>query len=205
MNERVSAPVSILLQLKTTSASRELFAERSRDPLALTFSDTSFGQQHHRKRLRAPANSGRLALSPARLVPQLLVCESTGVSLRRISASRILTALSALFLLMDGGMKLFKPPFVIESTARLGYPESTIVGIGVTLLVCTVLYLIPRTAVLGAILLAAYLGRAVASNVRAGTPVFNMLFPMLFGVMVWASLVLRDKRLESHSLEGRIN
>ena len=57
--------------------------------------------------------------------------ESTGVSLRRIWASRILTALSVLFLLMDGGMKLFKPPFVIESTARLGYPESTIVGIGV--------------------------------------------------------------------------
>ena len=79
--------------------------------------------------------------------------ENTGVSLRRIWASRILTALCALFLLMDGGMKLFKPPFVIRSTGRLGYPESTIVGIGVTLLVCTVLYLIPRTVVLGAILL----------------------------------------------------
>jgi hypothetical protein len=98
---------------------------------------------------------------------------------------------------MDGGMKLFKPPFVIEATARLGYPESTIVGIGVTLLVCTVLYLIPRTAVLGAILLTGYLGGAVASNVRAGTPFFNMVFPMLFGVTVWASLVLRNKHLES--------
>jgi len=75
--------------------------------------------------------------------------EGRGVSLRRIWASRILTALSVLFLLMDGGMKLFKPPLVIESTSRLGYPESTIVGIGVTLLVCTVLYLIPRTAVPG--------------------------------------------------------
>src|SRR6266478_5593109 len=78
------------------------------------------------------------------------------VSLRRIWASRILTALSALFLLMDGGMKLFKPPFVIETAARLGYPESTIVGIGVTLLGCTVLYLVPRTAVLGAILPTGY-------------------------------------------------
>jgi len=84
--------------------------------------------------------------------------EGTGVSFRRIWASRILTALSALFLLMDGSTKLFKPPFVIEATARLGYSESTIVGIGVTLLVCTVLYLIPRTAVLGAILLTGYLG-----------------------------------------------
>lgn len=128
--------------------------------------------------------------------------ESTGVSLRRIWASHILTALSALFLLMDGGMKLFKPPFVIESTARLGYPEFTIVGIGVTLLVCTVLYLIPRTAVLGAILLTGYLGGAVASNVRAGTSLFNMIFPLLFGVMAWASLVLRDKRLESILLKA---
>jgi len=128
--------------------------------------------------------------------------EGTGVSLLRIWASRILTALSVLFLLMDGGMKLFKPPFVIEATARLGYPESTIVGIGVTLLVCTVLYLIPRTAVLGAILLTAYLGGAVASNVRAGTPFFNMVFPMLFGITVWASLVLRNKHLESILLKA---
>jgi len=127
----------------------------------------------------------------------LMRIESTGVSLRRIWASRILTALSALFLLMDGGMKLFKPPFVIEATARIGYPESAIVGIGVTLLVCTVLYLIPRTAVLGAILLTGYLGGAVASNLRAETPLFNAVFPVLFGVVVWASLVLRDKRLES--------
>jgi hypothetical protein len=64
------------------------------------------------------------------------------------------------------------------------------------------LYLIPRTAVLGAILLTAYLGGAVASNVRAGTPLFNMVFPMLFGVMAWASLVLRDKRLESILLKA---
>jgi hypothetical protein len=128
--------------------------------------------------------------------------ESTGVSLRRIWVSRILTALSVLFLFMDGGMKLFKPPFVVEATARLGYPESTIVGIGVTLLVCTVLYLIPRTSFLGAILLTAYLGGAVASNVRAGTPLFNVVFPMLFGVMAWASLVLRDKRLESILLKA---
>ena len=99
-------------------------------------------------------------------------------------------------------MKLFKPPFVIEATARLGYPESTIVGIGVTLLVCTVLYVIPRTAVLGAILLTGYLGGAVASNVRAGTSLFNMIFPVLFGVLAWASLVLRDKRMETILLKA---
>jgi hypothetical protein len=145
-------------------------------------------------------------MNAASISPQieanLMRIESTGVSLRRIWASRILTTLSVLFLLMDGGMKLFKPPFVVEATARLGYPDSTIVGIGVTLLVCTILYLIPRTAVLGAILLTAYLGGAVASNLRAGTPLFNMVFPMLFGVMAWASLVLRDKRLESVLFQG---
>ena len=145
-------------------------------------------------------------MNAASISPQieanLMRIESTGVSLRRIWASRFLTTLSVLFLLMDGGMKLFKPPFVVEATARLGYPDSTIVGIGVTLLVCTILYLIPRTAVLGAILLTAYLGGAVASNLRAGTPLFNMVFPMLFGVMAWASLVLRDKRLESVVFKG---
>ena len=141
------------------------------------------------------------SISP-NLEAHLMEIGSTGSSPRRIWAGRILTALSVLFLLMDGGMKLFKPPFVIEATARLGYPESTIVGIGVTLLVCTVLYLIPRTAVLGAILLTAYLGGAVASNVRAGTPLFNMVFPMLFGVMAWAPLVLRDKRLETILLKA---
>jgi hypothetical protein len=99
-------------------------------------------------------------------------------------------------------MKLFKPPFVVEATVRLGYPESTIVGIGVMLLVCTVLYVIPRTAVLGAILLTGYLGGAVASNVRAETLLFNVVFPVLFGVVVWASLVLRDKRLESILLKA---
>jgi len=135
------------------------------------------------------------SISP-QIEANLMGTESAGSSLR-IWASRILTALSVLFLLMDGGMKLFKPPFVVEATVRLGYPESTIVGIGVVVLVCTVLYVIPRTAVLGAILLTGHLGGAVASNVRAGTPVFNVVLPILFGVIVWTSLVLRDKRLES--------
>ena len=141
------------------------------------------------------------SISP-QIEANLMGTESAGHSFR-IWASRILTALSVLFLLMDGGMKLFKPPFVVEATTgRLGYPESTIVGIGVVVLVCTVLYAIPRTAVLGAILLTGHLGGAVASNVRAGTPVFNVVFPILFGVIVWASLVLRDKRLESILLKG---
>ena len=67
-----------------------------------------------------------------------------------------MSGLPALFLLVDGGMKLFKPPVVVESTLQLGYPESAIVGIGVVLLLSTILYLIPRTAILGAILLTGY-------------------------------------------------
>src|SRR5580700_3567871 len=89
------------------------------------------------------------------------------ISKSRLWTGRALKTLAILFLLMDGTMKLFKPPFVVQATLQLGYPESTIVGIGVTLLFCTLLCIIPRTAVFGAILLTGYLGGAVASNVRA--------------------------------------
>ena len=106
-----------------------------------------------------------------------------------------LSILAILFFLFDGAMKLVKPPVVIRSTLQLGYAESMIVGIGIVLLVATVLYAIPRTAVLGAILLTGYLGGAVASNVRAVTPVFNVVFPVIFGVIVWCGLWLRNRRV----------
>ena len=122
--------------------------------------------------------------------------QTNSISNARLWGGRILGTLAVLFLIFDGGLKLFKPPFVIQATAQLGYPESTIVGIGVTLLVCTVLYVIPRTSVLGAILLTGYLGGAVASNIRAGTRIFNAVFPVLIAMVIWASLVLRTKRLE---------
>ena len=113
-------------------------------------------------------------------------------------AGRILTALAAAFLLFDGVMKLVKPPVVVKATVELGYPESTIVGIGVVLLVCTILYLIPRTSILGAVLLTGYLGGAVASNVRVGNPLFShVLFPVYVGAMVWGGLYLRDTRLRT--------
>jgi len=76
-----------------------------------------------------------------------------------------------------------------------GYPESTIVGIGIALLASTFLYVIPRTSILGAILLTGYLGGAVASNVRAAAPLFNILFPVVFAALVWGGLWLRDQRL----------
>lgn len=110
---------------------------------------------------------------------------------------RILSALPVLFLLLDGVMKIVKPAFVVEATVQLGYPESVIVALGVVLVACTVLYLIPRTAVLGAILLTGYLGGAVATHVRVGGPLFSILMPVILGAMLWGGLYLRDERVRS--------
>jgi hypothetical protein len=110
---------------------------------------------------------------------------------------RILSGLVVLFLLWDGVMKLLKPAFVVKATRELGYPESDIVGIGVVLLVCTLLYLIPRTSILGAILLTGYLGGAIASQLRAGASWFNVVFAFVFGCLVWGGLGLRDLRVRN--------
>src|SRR5262245_56307758 len=119
------------------------------------------------------------------------------VSGKRLWAGRILTALPTLFLLVDGIMKLFKPRVVVDTTLQLGYPESVIVGIGLVLLVCTLLYLLPRTAVLGAVLLTGYLGGAVATHVRVGAPLFNIAFPVIVGALLWGGLWLRNQRLRT--------
>ena len=95
---------------------------------------------------------------------------------QRLWAGRIMSGLPALFLLMDGSMKLYKPRFVVEATVQMGYPESAIVGIGVALLLSTLLYLLPRTSILGAVLLTGYLGGAVASQVRVSAVPFNLVY-----------------------------
>jgi hypothetical protein len=106
------------------------------------------------------------------------------------------SALAALFLLMDAGMKFAKPDFVVKINAELGYSESAIVPIGVVLLVCTILYIIPQTSVLGALLLTGYLGGAVATHARLGNSLFGqVLFPVYIGILLWLGLYLRDKRL----------
>jgi len=113
---------------------------------------------------------------------------------------RILSALPILFLLFDGIMKVMRPlpAPVAEGTVKLGYSLSTIPGIGATLLVCTVLYAIPRTSVLGAILLTGYLGGAVATNVRVGNPLFGyVLAPVYVALFIWGGLYLRDERLRA--------
>lgn len=122
---------------------------------------------------------------------------STTISSARLWTGRVMGTLPALFLLFDGVMKLVKPSFVVEATVGLGYAESVILPLGIVLLACTALYLIPPTAILGAILLTGYLGGAVASHLRAGDSLFEILFPVVFGALLWGGLVLRDERLSS--------
>jgi hypothetical protein len=112
-------------------------------------------------------------------------------------AGYIIGSLPALFLLVDAVMKLVKPAVVVEATVALGYSESVIIGLGVVLLACSVLYLYPRTAILGAILLTGYLGGAVASHVRVGAAVFPIIFPVILGALLWGGLYLRDERLRT--------
>jgi len=111
-------------------------------------------------------------------------------------AGRVVGGLPALFLLLDAVGKLVKPAPVVEATVKLGYPESVIVPLGFVLLACTVLYIVPRTAVLDAILLTGYLGGAVATHVRVSDPLFtHALFPVYLGIMLWLGLYLRDAKL----------
>lgn len=119
------------------------------------------------------------------------------ISNKRLWTGRIMSGLPTLFLLVDGSMKLYKPRFVVEATVQMGYPESAIVGLGVVLLLSTLLYLLPRTAILGAILLTGYLGGAVASQVRVSAVSFNIIFPVLIGALLWGGLWLRDRRLQA--------
>jgi DoxX-like family len=121
--------------------------------------------------------------------------QPASVSKAMLWAGRAMSGLPALFLLMDGVMKLVKPAIVVETTVQLGYPENVILGLGIVLLACTVLYLIPPTSVLGAILLTGYLGGAVATHVRVGGGLFPILFPVILGGLLWGGLVLRDRRL----------
>jgi len=123
--------------------------------------------------------------------------DSENISNTRVWIGRIASGLPALFLLVDGVMKLIKPAVVVETTMQLGYAESTILPLGLLLIACTIVYLIPRTAVLGAILLTGYLGGAVATHVRAAEGSFPIVFPVIFGTLIWLGLFLRDTRLQA--------
>jgi len=110
-------------------------------------------------------------------------------------AGGIITVLVVLFLTFDGVTKVIKAAPVVKASEQLSLPPNTILGIGILLLACTTIYAIPQTAVLGAILLTAYLGGATAIQVRAGNGAFPVAFSVAFGLLVWVGLVLRNPRL----------
>jgi hypothetical protein len=117
------------------------------------------------------------------------------VSKGRLWTGRIISGLVVLFLLFDSITKVMKVRAVIEASAQLGYPVNAIVTIGIILFVCTAFYIIPQTAVLGAILLTGYLGGAVAANLRIGSAMFNTFFPIVFAALAWTGIFLRESRL----------
>jgi hypothetical protein len=113
-------------------------------------------------------------------------------SKKMLWTGRVISALVILFLVADSIGKVMKFAPYLEGTVKAGYPASLVVPLGIVLLICTVVYAIPITSVLGAILLTGYLGGATATHVRVGQPFW---FPVMMGVLLWAALFLREERL----------
>ncbi len=122
---------------------------------------------------------------------------TASISTARRWIGRVLTALMALFLFFDGITKVLQVPAVLEASAQLGFSASVTLGLGVVLLACLAVHLIPQTAPLGAIVLTGYLGGVVATHVRLGSPVFSVVFPIIIGALLWLGLYLRDTRLRT--------
>lgn len=109
-------------------------------------------------------------------------------------AGRIISAFCVLFLIFDSVIHLLNVPPVVQAFAQLGYSDALAVPLGIIELVCIALYVIPRTSILGAILMTAYLGGATAAQVRIGGP---WLFSVFIGVLIWAGLFLQDEDLRA--------
>jgi hypothetical protein len=121
---------------------------------------------------------------------------SAGPSRKALWGGRILSGLGTAFMTMDAAMKLFQVPQAVEGTTSLGYPASVILPLGVIQALLLVLYMIPRTAVVGAVLWTGYLGGAIATHVRLGNPLFShILFPTYVAALLWGGLWLRDPRV----------
>lgn len=142
--------------------------------------------------------SGRNRLMPiSEAMHMETTMDSARVSKGRLWTGRVISTLVVLFFIFDGVTKVIKVPQVIEASTKLGFTVGNVVGIGAVLLVCTALYVIPQTSVLGAMLLTAYLGGATCTNVLAHTLAFNLCFPIGFGILVWLGLYLREERLHA--------
>jgi hypothetical protein len=113
-------------------------------------------------------------------------------------AGWIMSGLMIAFMLFDAVSKLVLEHHVVEATTQIGFPSDVIRPLGIICLACTILYAVPRTSILGAILLTGYLGGAVASKVRIEDPLFSsILFGVYFGILIWGGLYLRNERLRA--------
>ncbi len=120
------------------------------------------------------------------------------VSRRRFWTGHVLSAFALFFLISGGITKVLQLPVAVEGTIQLGYPGDSLITLGVLELACVLLYLIPRTSLLGAIITTGYLGGAIATHVRIENPLFtHILFPVYLGLLIWGGLYLRDGRLRS--------
>lgn len=117
---------------------------------------------------------------------------------RDLWIGRVLSGVGVLFLTFDATLKLLRLPMAIEGTSQLGYPAGVVLPLGLVQVVCLVLYVIPRTSVLGAVLWTGYLGGAIATHVRLGNPLFtHVLFPVYVALLLWGGLWFRDGRLRA--------
>ena len=121
--------------------------------------------------------------------------QGVSISKRSMWAGRIISALIILLLVFDGAVKVLRLPAAVQGAVQAGYPGGLVLPIGAVLLACLAVYVIPRTSILGAILLTGYLGGATATVVRMSSPLFPL--PVGVGVLVWAGLYLRDARLRA--------
>lgn len=142
--------------------------------------------------LNRPPRTAVARCSPGEVIPKAAII--TG---------RVLSGIVAALLTLDSVGKLMQVQPVIDGTLQLGYPTDLVFPLGVTLLLCVIAYIVPATSVLGALLLTGYLGGAVATHVRVGSPVFShVLTPVYLAIVLWLGLVVRDPRLRA-LLPGR--
>lgn len=129
-------------------------------------------------------------------LPSEAPADTTPRASRAVWAGRVLSGLGVLFLTFDATMKLVTSPEAIAGTTELGWSPTALVPLAITQLVCLALYLVPRTAVVGAVLWTGYLGGAIATHARLGNPLFShVLFPTYVAALLWGGLYLRDARV----------
>ena len=148
-----------------------------------------------RTTMRMDPHTGHPTAADGQPVP---TASSPEISRAALVTGRVLSVLALLFLAMDATMKLLRVTAAVEGTTALGYSSSVILPLGIVQLVCLVLYAIPRTSVLGALLWTGYLGGAIATHVRVGNPLFtHVLFPVYVALLLWGGLWLRDRRVRA--------